>query len=181
MDPSTARTLRPHEYVVELNGAAIRVHCPPDGPLEVNGKKVSARLHASNAGHGYLELDDVRYKVCFEGEEARGREFAIEINGHRISGTVDDQRSLLRLRMVGALDADRSGAVIKAPMPGLVLKIQVTIGQAVGKGQPLLVLEAMKMENEVKSDRSGVVEAILVTEKGPVEKGQPMIQIATNP
>lgn len=177
MDPSTERSLRPHEHVVELNGTCIRVHCPPGGPVEVDGRKVSATIVTSKEGRGHLDLDGVQYRVSFEGDGPESREFIIEVNGRRISGTVDDRRSLLRLRMRGSQDAEHSGAVIKAPMPGLVLKIHVRVGEEVHKGQGLLVLEAMKMENEVKADRSGKIETIHVAERGPVEKGQPMISI----
>jgi pyruvate carboxylase subunit B len=177
MDPSTVRSLRPHEYVVELNGTVVRVHCPPGGPLEVDGRVVRAQLASSSAGLGQLELEGFQYRVNFDREDVRGREFHIELNGRRIAGTIDDRRSLLRLQMRGSEDADHAVATIKAPMPGLVLKILVSIGQRVEKGQGLLVLEAMKMENEVRCDREATIDSIHVSERGPVEKGQTLITI----
>lgn len=64
---------------------------------------------------------------------------------------------------------------LKAPMPGLVLQIMVTPGQAVSKGDPLLVLEAMKMENVFKITEDAVIKEIKVAEKTAVEKGQVLI------
>ncbi|ASZ10971.1 acetyl-CoA carboxylase biotin carboxyl carrier protein subunit [Chitinophaga pendula] len=64
---------------------------------------------------------------------------------------------------------------IKAPMPGLVLKILVTPGQEIKKGDPVLILEAMKMENVFKSTTDAVVKDIKVTERTAVEKGEVLI------
>ncbi|MCW3461807.1 acetyl-CoA carboxylase biotin carboxyl carrier protein subunit [Chitinophaga nivalis] len=64
---------------------------------------------------------------------------------------------------------------IKAPMPGLVLKVLVTPGQAIRKGDPVLILEAMKMENVFKSGSDAIVKEIKVTERTAVEKGEVLI------
>jgi biotin carboxyl carrier protein len=64
---------------------------------------------------------------------------------------------------------------IKAPMPGLVLSLKVSENQEVKKGDPVLILEAMKMENIIKSPIDGVIKQILVSEKQAVEKNQALI------
>jgi pyruvate carboxylase subunit B len=66
--------------------------------------------------------------------------------------------------------------MLKAPMPGLVLRVQVTPGQAVAAGAGLVVLEAMKMENELKAPASAVVRAVRVQPGEAVEKGQVLIE-----
>ena len=75
----------------------------------------------------------------------------------------------------GALAA---GEVIKSPMPGNVLKINVTQGQKVNEGDVLLILEAMKMENEVVSSKAGTVAQIVVSKGAVVETGAPLVVIA---
>ena len=65
---------------------------------------------------------------------------------------------------------------IKAPMPGLILDIKVEVGQEVKKGDPILILEAMKMENILKSPGDGIVKAIKVKVKDNVEKGQLLLE-----
>jgi biotin carboxyl carrier protein len=67
--------------------------------------------------------------------------------------------------------------VVKAPMPGLVLRVQVKVGDAVKKGDALLVLEAMKMENVIKAEGEGIVKAIKVNEKQAVEKNTLLIEM----
>ena len=66
------------------------------------------------------------------------------------------------------------GNAVKAPMPGNILKISVTVGQKVSEGETLLVLEAMKMENEVTADRSGTVTGIIAAKGQTVETGDPL-------
>lgn len=67
---------------------------------------------------------------------------------------------------------------VKAPMPGNILKISVTVGQKVSEGETLLVLEAMKMENEVTADRSGTVTGIIAAKGQTVETGDPLVVIS---
>ncbi|RQO31280.1 acetyl-CoA carboxylase biotin carboxyl carrier protein subunit [Taibaiella sp. KBW10] len=67
---------------------------------------------------------------------------------------------------------------IKAPMPGLILKILVTEGQVIKKGEPVLILEAMKMENIFKAPNDATVKAIKITERQAVEKGEILIELA---
>ncbi|MBQ6927163.1 MAG: biotin/lipoyl-binding protein, partial [Oscillospiraceae bacterium] len=75
----------------------------------------------------------------------------------------------------GALAA---GTVIKSPMPGNVLKINVTPGQKVNEGDVLIILEAMKMENEVVSTKTGTVAQIVVEKGAVVETDSPLVVIA---
>ena len=71
-----------------------------------------------------------------------------------------------------------AGEVVKSPMPGNVLKINVAPGQKVGEGDVLLILEAMKMENEVVSTKAGTVAQIVVAQGAVVETGSPLVVIA---
>ena len=71
-----------------------------------------------------------------------------------------------------------SGEVVKAPMPGNILKINVAPGQKVEEGDVLIVLEAMKMENEIVATKSGTVAQIAVSKGAVVETGAPLVVIA---
>ena len=76
-------------------------------------------------------------------------------------------------------DADRGGRrVIAAYMPGRVVAIAVAVGAAVEPGQPLVVLEAMKMQNEIQADRAGTVTKIHVAAGEAVEGGDPLVEIS---
>lgn len=71
-----------------------------------------------------------------------------------------------------------AGEVIKSPMPGNILKINVSNGQKVNEGDVLLILEAMKMENEVVATKAGTVAQVVVAKGAVVETGAPLVVIA---
>ncbi len=79
---------------------------------------------------------------------------------------------------VSAAPALAAGEVVKSPMPGNILKINVTVGQKVNEGDTLLVLEAMKMENEIAAPRAGTVAQIIVSKGAVVETGAPLVVIS---
>ena len=88
-------------------------------------------------------------------------------------GLVDPRRALLGAS--GAAGA--SGGVLSSPMPGKVVKLLVAQGEAVQEGQTLVVMEAMKMQNELKSKLTGIVATIHVQEGATVETGSPLITV----
>jgi len=94
---------------------------------------------------------------------------------------VEDERARHIRLLAGTGKAAEANLVVKAPMPGLVLRILVAVGDQVGAGMPLLALEAMKMENELKAADPGVVLAILTEPGKAVEKGQPLLQLGPLP
>lgn len=79
---------------------------------------------------------------------------------------------------VSAAPALAAGEVVKSPMPGNILKINVTAGQKVNEGETLLVLEAMKMENEIAAPKAGTVAQIIVSKGAVVETGAPLVVIS---
>jgi biotin carboxyl carrier protein len=100
----------------------------------------------------------------------------IKVNGNLYNLQMEDQFDLL-LKQLG-MDAAVSTKIreIKAPMPGLVLKIMVEEGATVQKGDNLLVLEAMKMENILKSTTDGIIKKINVTQGDKIEKNTVLLQ-----
>ena len=70
-----------------------------------------------------------------------------------------------------------SGEAVAAPMPGTILKVNVTAGQAVKSGDTLCVLEAMKMENEIKAPKDGVVNTVAVTKGASVNTGDALVYL----
>jgi len=70
-----------------------------------------------------------------------------------------------------------AGGAVKSPLPGVVLDIQVAVGDRVGTGQRLMILEAMKMENNIDADRAGVVKQIFVQQGATVMEGDNLILI----
>jgi acetyl/propionyl-CoA carboxylase alpha subunit len=103
--------------------------------------------------------------------------FTIKVNGRNYSVKLDDQFDQLVHEL--GLEAVYSNKLkdVKAPMPGLVLNINVEQGQEIKKGDTLLILEAMKMENIIKSEGEGIIKAIHVKKGIAVDKGQLLIEM----
>ena len=102
----------------------------------------------------HIHLDGDYFPVCVEDEQIRELKSLVE-HGKQSSGEYK----------------------VFAPIPGLITKIKINVGDTINSGDGLIILEAMKMENEIKSDTEGVIKKILVEEGMPVDKGQELIVI----
>jgi len=104
--------------------------------------------------------------------DATSRHFIFNVNGTRFGVNIADHFDQL-VQQLGLHVGNRQKAnIVKAPMPGLVLKITAEAGQEVQKGDPLLILEAMKMENVIKAAAGGTIKSIHVEKGAAVDKGQ---------
>ena len=100
----------------------------------------------------------------------------IGIHGAAHTFEVMDERTRHIRSLTTQGTAKAGGGALRAPMPGLVLRIQVQPGQAVVAGQPVVALEAMKMENELRAVEAGVVRSVAVEAGQAVEKGAILVQ-----
>ena len=92
-----------------------------------------------------------------------------------------DERARHIRSLTAAGDRARGPVVLKAPMPGLVVRVHAAAGQAVAAGASLIVLEAMKMENELRAGAPGVVRAVRVAAGAAVEKGEVLVEFDPAP
>ena len=126
----------------------------------------------------HLLLGGESWTVAAEPLEGSGR-WALGLVGERVEVQVQDERS----RGIGAVDAPAQpsggGGTVRAPMPGLVVRIEVAEGQQVDAGTGLVVVEAMKMENELRAPRSGTVRTVHVAVGDAVEKGASLVTLAS--
>jgi pyruvate carboxylase subunit B len=140
------------------------------------------QIDTSFPGAGDLSLlvdGNVSYSCVEGGESAHplshvvpGNPFQINVDGHTHDVLVEDRRSLLIKTLRKSQAGTARSTVVAAPMPGLVAKVMVSEGEQVTNGQGVFILEAMKMENEIRAPQSGLIEEILVRPGQAVEKGQ---------
>lgn len=160
-------------YAVLLDGQVIEVEVDGDR-VTVAGEMHRATLGSIPGTPLRLLLLDGRPTTLSVESLGRGR-WALAPGGERREVEVLDERALHIRSLTSNSDRPRASPVLKAPMPGLVLRVQVIPGQAVDAGAGLVVLEAMKMENELKAAAPGVVKAVRVQPGEAVEKGQVLL------
>ena len=160
-------------YLVTVAGKMIEVDLRGPRPL-VDGKEVHAELRTiTGTPIRHLMVGNRSYTIVVERLEQKGW-WSLSRDGRSLDVEALDERTRTIREMAGdsAVEAEKS---IKAPMPGLVVRVQVEVGQQVSAGQGVIVVEAMKMENELKAPADGVVAAIEVAPGQPVEKGATLI------
>jgi pyruvate carboxylase subunit B len=104
--------------------------------------------------------------------------WALGAAGERFEVEVQDDRAKQIEALTGQGRKAEAGGVIKAPMPGLVVRVEVNKGTLVEAGQGVVIVEAMKMENELRAPSRGVVEQVHVKAGDRVEKGTPLVTLA---
>ena len=158
-----------HSWEVDFQAAdSITLNSQPfDWDLAVLGE---GRYHVLHRGKSYnAELVNADYAT---------KTFVLVINGQRVELRAQDRFDQLLERMGLSNATAIKVNDLKAPMPGLIVDIRVQPGQVVQKGDPLLVLEAMKMENILKAPTDGVVGSVKVDLRANVTKGQVLVQFA---
>jgi biotin carboxyl carrier protein len=161
-------------YVVLVDGKAVEVEVDGDR-ITVDGQTHSATLDVI-AGTPLRQLLLDGRPLTLSVEPLGGGRWALSPRGERWEVEVVDERTRHIRSLAGGADRPRPAEVLKAPMPGMVVRVQVEPGQKVAVGAPLVVLEAMKMENELKAASAGVVKAVRVASGEAVEKGQVLIE-----
>ncbi len=116
------------------------------------------------------------YKAQIIHADLKNKKIRIGILNQQFDLTIEDSLDHLIQKMGFNQSSLSKNKFIKAPMPGLVLELKVNKGDEVKAGYPLLILEAMKMENVIKSDQDGTIKRIEVQEKETVEKNQVLIE-----
>jgi len=104
------------------------------------------------------------------------KEYTVLVNNKEYRVEIADQLDLLIAEMGFTIGTSKKVNAIEAPMPGLIIEINVIPGQEVEEGDPLLILEAMKMENVISSPRQGVIKTILVKDGDAVNKKELLVE-----
>ena len=103
--------------------------------------------------------------------------YLTEVSGEIFEALVEDERTRRLAGLKGGLGAVTGEAIIKAPMPGVLIDVLITPGQEVEQGDIVVILESMKMQNEFKSPRAGRVHTVRVASGDKVEQGAVMLTI----
>jgi biotin carboxyl carrier protein len=158
-------TLGERKFEIEIDGDSLAV--------KLNGRQVAidhrflrgGKLHSILADNAGFEFEIIRSNGGIDIWHGSGQLYA---------EVVDQKTDRLR-QMMGSSAAGQTASSLKAPMPGLVVKVEVEAGQRVNKGDGLVIVEAMKMENELRAHAPGVIKEVRVEPGQAVEKNQVLI------
>jgi len=163
-------------YKVKVNDQFVFEVEQKDSTFLVNGEPVELDLSAQGNNNTHVLYQHKSFSTEVIELNKADKTCKIKVNGNVYQVSIEDQFDVL-LKQLG-LDNLAANKVfeIKAPMPGLVLKVLIEENTEVKKGDNLLILEAMKMENILKSSTDGVIKKILIKQGDKVEKNQILVQ-----
>jgi glutaconyl-CoA/methylmalonyl-CoA decarboxylase subunit gamma len=163
------------ELVAYINAKVKNIGLSNDSIISINSKNFHFNLLSLDDKSYLLELENKIFDVTVQ--KLDEEKYSITVNGVLFEIEI---RTALQEKAKKLLDAKISAdhkLEVKAPMPGMILKIKKSIGEQVISGEPVIILEAMKMENELRSPISGKIKELFVEEGNPVEKGIKLFSI----
>lgn len=163
-------------YKVTVNGREYQVAYDARHQ-SVNGQEMQPDILEYRKGKFHLLHKGRSYEAELIEANFEEKSFSIKVNHTVYQLNVRDKYDDLLREMGIDITAGKKVNDIKAPMPGLVLNVAVAEGQAIKKGDPILVLEAMKMENVIKAPADGAIRKISVNKGDKVEKNQVMVSL----
>ena len=141
-----------------------------------------AKGNVAEGGQYSLLIGDQSYDIfarrITKADEKQSETFEILFAGHRFEVKIEDERTRL-LSGRAASGATTGEATVNAPMPGLVVGVPLESGETVAAGQTVVVLEAMKMENDLASPIAGVLKEVRVTKGQTVDQGEVLVVISS--
>jgi len=143
---------------------------------KIDNVNFSAELQQTHKYEYFIRYQNQSFSILLLKAFPEEKKLVLKINGKRVEVSVKDKFDLLLEQLGMDKLSHKKIDSIKAPMPGLVLNILVSEGQAVKKGDTLLILEAMKMENAIKSPADGIIKKVAVSKGTAVEKNQLLIE-----
>ncbi len=169
------------KYFVTLPSGVEHIVTVDEGPggtiVAVNGQPIAADISSNvggvQAGRGAstVTIDNHPFELWLEGTPPN---VGVIADGQRFFAKVESER--MRIRAASKPSGAGAG-LIQSPMPGRVLRVLVAVGDDVAEGAPCVVVEAMKMENELTAARAGKVKAVHVQPGATVESGAPLCEI----
>lgn len=163
------------KYITQINETEFIIEIIDEKHIRINDKVLEVDFQSIGGQPVYsLIIDGKSYEAYVSPDED---EWQILLRGRLYQARVEDEREKRLRAAAGASESESSEFLLKAPMPGLVVAIPIAEGQQVKKGQVILILESMKMQNELKSPRDGIVNRLKVKAGETVEQKQTLLSV----
>jgi len=149
--------------------------CDLNDGITLNRKKLDVKIEFEEDGFAFINYKDKKYPVDIV--EKNQNKYQVLINGVSYFFSIETQISYERKKFLDKNKKKSKSEIIKAPMPGKIIEVLVDEGTEVNEGEALIILEAMKMQNEILSPISGTISKIYVKNEENINKDDLMIEI----
>ena len=163
------------KYATTIDGKEYLVEIIDERHVSVDGKVIEVDFESIESQPVFSLIVDGKSYESYVYRDEEGLE--VLVKGRMYHAQVEDERERRLRASAGGAVAQSGTFHLKAPMPGLVVAVPVSEGQEVKTGDVLLILESMKMQNELKSPRDGIVKSIHVGAGDSVEQRQKMLSV----
>jgi pyruvate carboxylase subunit B len=165
------------KYIVQLNDERKTVSLDADQISYEGEPQVHAELSdIEGSPVRMVKIGTHVYRVVAQKRDGRGR-YTLWVDGYRFESEALDERTRAIRDTTAATAAPTGPAPVRAPMPGLIVRVNVKVGDVVEAGQGVVVMEAMKMENELRATAAGTVKSVEVSPGAAVEKGTLLVAL----
>lgn len=163
------------KYITTVNGQEYIIEIDQEHEITVNGERHGIDFEQlAQSGTLSLLIDNRSLEAIVD---ERDDAWEVLLHGELYTVHVQDERAYRLAQARGQLSDAGEAVVIRSPMPGLILDVRVQEGDLVEKGQTVVILESMKMENELRAGRDGMIARVHVNEGDSVEKNQELVAI----
>ena len=164
------------KYVVDVNGTRVVVELDGTGATVDGERHEVALTPVVGTPVQLVRIGQEVHRVLARRGDSRGR-WVLDVDGTRFETEALDERLRTIRDLTAASEVQSGPAPVVAPMPGLVVRVNVRAGDVVSAGQGLVVMEAMKMENELRASAAGVVLAVRAEPGTAVNKGAVLVEL----
>ena len=164
-------------WTVRIGQRSYSIERTEDGSYLVDQSALQLERHGMTDGV-LFRLGARSYRTSVQIDESEANRFSVTVNGASVSVEVEDERSALMSRFQSDKSTQLHSALVRSPMPGKITRILVKEGELIEAGQGVVILEAMKMENEIKAPSAGIVKAVRIQEATAVDKNAILIEIS---
>ena len=163
-------------FVVTINGSKKQINILNSSVAIIDKKKIDFELLKLKEDNYLLRINNYFYEICTD--KIDHEKYSLFVNGNKIDTITRTELQEKAAKLISEAKISSNNKLeIKAPMPGLILKIKKKVGEVIKQGESILILEAMKMENDLRTPVSGSIIEIFVTEGIAVEKGDKLFTI----
>ena len=165
-----------NDFVISVNSSKFDIKIIDENELNFNSEKIDYELIQAGSNAYLLKLNNKIFQLTTE--QVDSNTFNVLVDGDNFDVTVRTALQEKAYKLLENASTQLSHHTdVKAPMPGLILKIRKNAGEKVEQGESVIILEAMKMENDLKAPSSGIINKIFVSEGSAVEKGAALFSI----